>query len=96
MKGYVLVWFLLLLLLGITVSASYIHFGVFNAAIALGIAVTKAVLIGAYFMHLRTSPRLIWLVATVGFVWLSIMFGLTAADYMTRKALPAPVVWSDH
>lgn len=87
MKIYVLVWFLLLVLLGITVSASFIHFGRFNAAIAVGIAATKAALIGAYFMHLRSSARLTWVAVGAGVVWLAIMFALTAGDYVTRSAL---------
>ena len=93
MKIYVLVWILLLLLLGITVSAAYIPFGRFNPVLAVGIAATKAVLIAVYFMHLRTASRLAWIVAAAGVVWLAIMFTLAAGDYTTRKYLPPPTVW---
>jgi cytochrome c oxidase subunit IV len=37
-----------------------------------------------FFMHVRWSSRLTWVVASSGFVWLLIMFGLTMADYMSR------------
>jgi len=93
MRIYVLVWVLLLLLLGITVSAAYIPLGKLNPVLAVGIAATKAALIAAYFMHLRSTARLIWIVATAGVVWLAIMFTLTAGDYFMRGYLPKPTVW---
>ena len=93
MRIYVRVWILLLLLLGVTVSAAYIPFGRFNPALAVGIAATKAVLIAAYFMHLRTTSKLAWIVAAAGVVWLAIMFTLAGGDYATRKYLPTPTVW---
>jgi cytochrome c oxidase subunit 4 len=37
-----------------------------------------------YFMHVRWSSRLTWVVAASGFFWLLILFGLTMADYVSR------------
>lgn len=45
----------------------------------------KAALILLFFMHIRYSTPLIWLVAGAGFLWLAILFGLTFADYLTRS-----------
>jgi cytochrome c oxidase subunit 4 len=87
------IWAVLLLLLGVTVAASFAHFGEFNVAVALSIAVVKAGLIAAYFMRLRTSAKLIWVVAAGSVVWLGIMLTLTLSDYETRKYLPKPAVW---
>lgn len=56
----------------------------FNVAIALAISLMKMFLILAYFMDLRTSKRALWVVASVGFVWLIILFDLTLTDYLTR------------
>ena len=89
----ILVWVLLLLLLGITVSAAYIPFGRLNPVLVVVIAGTKAILIGAYFMHLRVTHRLVWIVAVAGFVWLGIMFTLAAGDYAARGYLPKPTIW---
>ena len=49
-----------------------------------GIAITKALLVILFFMHVRWSTRLTWVVAASGFFWLLILFGLTMSDYLTR------------
>lgn len=58
--------------------------------IALVIAVTKATLVVLYFMHVRYSPRLTWIVIASGFLWLIIMIGLTLSDYLTRNLSALP------
>jgi cytochrome c oxidase subunit 4 len=37
-----------------------------------------------FFMGVRWSSRLTWVVAASGFVWLLILFGITMSDYMSR------------
>ena len=37
-----------------------------------------------FFMHVRWSTRLTWVVVASGFFWLLIMFGLTMTDYFSR------------
>lgn len=62
-----------------------------NTVVALTIAVIKATLVVLYFMHVRYSTKLTWVIVIGGFFWLAIMFGLTMADYVSRdemKALP--------
>ena len=59
-----------------------------NAVIALTIAVTKGTFVVLYFMHVRYSSRLVWVVVTSALFWLAIMFALTFADYWTRGWLP--------
>jgi cytochrome c oxidase subunit 4 len=59
-------------------------FGAFNNIIMLAIACAKATLVVLFFMHVRWSTRLTWIVAASGFFWLLILFGLGMADYMTR------------
>jgi cytochrome c oxidase subunit IV len=92
-KTYVKVWATLLLLLAVTVGVAYIHLGPFNIFAALTIAIAKALVIAMYFMHLRYSPRLTWIVAGAGFLWLLILFAISLGDYLTRSWLPAPTVW---
>ena len=61
-----------------------------NTLVALLIAFTKMACVMLFFMHVRWSPRLIWLAVVASFFWLAIMISLTLADYLTRvkKAYP--------
>ena len=68
----------------LTVVVAKFDFGFMNNIVMLAIACTKALLVVLYFMHVRWSTRLTWVVAASGFFWLLIMFGLTMADYMSR------------
>lgn len=56
-----------------------------NTLVALGIAFTKMTFVMLFFMHVRWSPRLIWLSAVGSFFWLAIMFAYTMQDYLTRS-----------
>jgi cytochrome c oxidase subunit 4 len=57
----------------------------FNTIVALTIAVVKATLVVLYFMHVRYSSRLTWVIVASGIFWLGILFVLTASDYGSRK-----------
>jgi cytochrome c oxidase subunit 4 len=81
----------LALLVGTVLTAwvSFFNFpGPLNAIVALTIAVIKATLVVLYFMHMRYSSRLIWVVFGGALFWLAIMFALTFSDYSTRGWLP--------
>jgi cytochrome c oxidase subunit 4 len=78
------VWAALMLLLVLTFALGEINFGRWNFPIAVSIAAGKATLIVLFFMEVRYSSGLIRLMACVGFLWLSILLGLTFADYATR------------
>lgn len=83
-KVYVSVFAALLVLLAITVAASYVPLGRFNVVIALMIAIAKTFLVMLFFMHVRYSGRLIWIYVGVGFFWLGILLALTLSDFLTR------------
>ena len=83
-KTYYAVFAALLVLLVATVAASEVDLGPWNFLVATTIASAKALLIVLYFMHVRYSQPLIWLVAGAGFFWLGILFALTMNDYLTR------------
>ncbi len=68
----------------LTVAVAFVDLGAVNNILMLGIAMTKALLVVLFFMHVRWSTRLTWVVAASGFFWLLILFGLTMQDYMTR------------
>ena len=82
---YLTVFVVLLVLLVITVVAAEVDLGRLNFPLAAAIATLKAVLIMLYFMHVRYSKPLTWLVAGAGAFWLAILFGLTFSDYLTRS-----------
>ena len=79
----------LILLTLVTVGAAYARFlpATWHTPVAFLIAAAKASLVLLFFMHLRYSPRLNWLIAFGSLVWLAIFFALTFADYLTRKWL---------
>ena len=88
-RVYVAIFLALMVGTGLTVLAAFTDFpGPLNAIVALTIAVVKASLVILYFMHVRYSPRLIWLVIGSALFWLAIMFALTISDYWTRTWLP--------
>jgi cytochrome c oxidase subunit 4 len=49
----------------------------------------KASLVILFFMHVRYSGRLIWLVIVAALLWMAILFAITFSDYWTRHWLPA-------
>jgi len=87
-KTYLLVFVALLALAAATIGAAFINLQPFNNLVALAIAVTKAVLILSFFMHLKYSSRLTLVVAGMGFFWLIILFVITLGDYMARGSIP--------
>ncbi len=72
----------------LTVGVAFVDLGALNNVLMLGIAMTKAVLVILFFMHVRWGTRLTWVVAASGFVWLVILLGLTMTDYLTRGWVP--------
>lgn len=67
-----------------TVDLDWIFPGA-NTLVALLIAFTKMACVMLFFMHVRWSPRLIWLAVVSSFFWLAIMFAYTMQDYLTRN-----------
>jgi len=59
-KTYVLVWMILVILTGMTLSAAGMELGGWTVLIALAIAGTKSGLVLNYFMHLRSERLLIF------------------------------------
>ena len=72
----------------LTVAAAKVDMGALNNIVMLAIACTKATLVILFFMHVRWSSRLTWVVAMAGFFWLLILFGIGMSDYMSRGWVP--------
>jgi len=87
-KSYILVWIALLFLLLLTWGLAEINLGPFNNVAALGISITKMLLVVLIFMHGRWEKPLTWIFIVAGLIWLLIMFDLTLSDYLTRGDVP--------
>ena len=87
-RVYITIFLVLLMGTALTVWAAFIDFPFgLNTIIAMTIAVTKATFVVLYFMHVRYSARLIWVIVGSALFWMAILFAFTLADYMTRHRL---------
>ncbi len=71
----------------LTVAAAKVDMGPLNNVVMLLIACTKATLVILFFMHVRWSSRLTWVVAMAGFFWLLLLFSVIG-DYISRGWVP--------
>ena len=83
-RSYYRIFATLLVLTALTVAVATFDLGRFNAVIALSIAMCKATLVALFFMHLRYSVRLTWLIVSAALLWLLLLIGLTMGDVLTR------------
>ena len=84
-RTYFVIFFVLMILTAITVWVAFIDLGPLSTPIAMGIAITKASLVLLFFMHLRHSTRVTWVVLVASFLWLGVLFVLTLSDYLSRR-----------
>jgi cytochrome c oxidase subunit 4 len=88
-KVYVTIFLTLMVGTTLTVIAAFRDFPwQLNTIIALTIASVKATLVVLYFMHVRYSSRLIWVIVASALLWIAILFALTFSDYFSRGWLP--------
>ncbi|WP_313136391.1 cytochrome C oxidase subunit IV family protein [Paracoccus jeotgali] len=87
LRRAILTWLALGLLLAATVALAHVPMGGTNIVVSLGIAAAKAALIMLVYMKLLRGRPLNRLAAGVLILWLSIMFGLTFTDYLTRPEI---------
>jgi cytochrome c oxidase subunit 4 len=74
----------LLILLALTIAASFYHLGSWSWVVGLGIAGAKATLVGLYFMKLRIESPRIRLLAIAGLLWVGLLLAFIFSDYLTR------------
>jgi len=87
---YVGVFLALMVLTGATVYAATVDLGMWNTPVALAIAITKALLVILFFMHVKYGSRLVWLAAGGAFFWLVLMLVGTIGDYVSRGWVGTP------
>src|SRR4029450_6687185 len=82
---YITIFLVLLGGTGLTVLAAFYDFAwQLNTIVALTIATIKATFVVLYFMHVRYSTRLVWVIIASALFWMAILFAFTFADYVTR------------
>ena len=77
-------WGVLLVLVAATLGYAYLPNAPVKPAMSLGIAIIKALLIATLFMQLREAAWLVRLAAIAGVAWLSLLYIIAFADYLTR------------
>jgi cytochrome c oxidase subunit 4 len=83
-RTYFFVFGTLIVLTLITTGVAFVDLGPFNTPLALTIAISKALLVMIFFMHLNHSGIAIRIFAAAAFLWLLHLFVFTLADYLTR------------
>jgi cytochrome c oxidase subunit 4 len=83
-KVYFSVFTALLAGTALTVIVANFDFGRMNDVVAMTVAVTKMMLVLLFFMHVRYSSRLIWVIVASMFFWLLILLLITLTDYTSR------------
>ena len=85
---YATIFLILLVGTALTVWAAFVDFPWrLNTIVALTIATVKATFVVLYFMHVRYSARLVWVIVISALFWMAILFAFTFADYVTRDWL---------
>ena len=81
---YYTIFALLLVCTYLTWQVAFFDLGLMNTIAAITIAVFKATIVVLFFMHLKYSTRLTWLVVLAAVFWLGILLALLFSDYFTR------------
>jgi cytochrome c oxidase subunit 4 len=83
-RVYYTIFAILIVCTCLTVQIAFFDLGPLNTIAALVIAVFKATLVVLFFMHVKYSTRLTWVVVVGSVFWLGILLALTMGDYLTR------------
>ncbi len=87
--SYVRIYLVLLVLLGISLLGPMLGHPIVTLVTAFGIAIVKATMVAAYFMHLDVEEKYIWYVLLIMLGFMLVMFAGIAPDVM----LPAGQNW---
>lgn len=81
---YLAIFGVLMIGTALTAGMAYVNVGILNAPIAIAIAVTKAVFVVLFFMHVKYSSRLVKLTVAAGFFTFLILVFMSLLDYVSR------------
>lgn len=77
---YVKIWALLLFLLVVSILGPMLENKILTLITAFGIAVVKAAIVCAYFMHLNVEKKYIWYMLVAMLLMVGLFFAGTAVD----------------
>jgi cytochrome c oxidase subunit 4 len=83
-RTYYTIYVILLVCTYLTWQVAFFDLGAMNTVAALAIAVFKAAIVVLFFMHVKYSSRLTWVVIAGSVFWLMILLAFTFNDYLTR------------
>lgn len=90
LRSYFMVFGALMVGTVLTVAVSEVDLGLMNNAVALGIAMTKAGLVIAFFMHGRGSETLVKFCIFGSLFFVALMFYFPLIDVLSRGVLGIP------
>ena len=83
--NYVKIWIWLLVLLAISIAGPMLEIPSITIITAFGIAIVKAFLVAANFMHLKFEKKIIWFLLIMSVCLLGVFFFGTAPDVMMTE-----------
>ena len=83
-RTYYVIYAILIFCTYLTWQVALFDLHAWNTVVALTIAVFKAAIVVLFFMHVKYSTRLTWVVVLGSIFWLGILLALTMGDYLTR------------
>lgn len=89
-RPYLFTWIGLLGLTLLTSLIGLVDLGKFSLLLAVLIAMVKAGLVVAFFMHVLYESKLVAVVVAGGVIWFLILITITFGDYFTRGWLGFP------
>ena len=92
LRVYITVFLALMLGTALTVFMAFVDLGWMNNLVAMAIACTKAAIVILFFMHVKYSSKLTWVVVGAGVFWLIILLGMLMLDYGSRGWMAIPPI----
>ncbi len=84
--NYVKIWIWLLVLLALSVAGPMLEIPTLTIITAFGIAIVKAFLVAANYMHLKFEKKIIWFLLLMSICMLGVFFSDVAPDIMMTEA----------
>ncbi len=90
--NYIKIWAILTFLLVLSILGPMLGIKYVTLIAAFGIALVKAAMVGAYFMHLNIEKRYVWYMLFTALLFLSLFFFGVSPDVMK----PDGTNWVNH
>lgn len=78
------VWVVLLIFTVITVAVARVDLQKLTVVVALLVATVKAVVVGAYFMHLKFDSKILTIMVSIVLLIFTVFITITLIDYALR------------